>query len=294
MSPAGAEARPVPVPAWERAAGRLWHAALAGGFLVAWLTADEDTYRMHVFAGWWVVGAVLARLALAVVATPRGPLALVRPGRPAAMLAFAALVLVAVGAAGWSGVVADGHPAVEDLHEGLSNLALAAIGLHVGLVMWLVRGRWLRPRPSQRAPQPLRLLLLGGGLAAALLAAGPARAGDPARDALLAGLAKAARAEDPAFTAFSPERGEKLYRARTGANAELAACATCHGDDPTRPGRHAKTGREIRPAALSATPSRFTDPDKVTERFDRDCPAVLGRACSARDRGDYLTFLMSK
>src|SRR3546814_9516429 len=26
---------------------RLWHAVFAGGFLVAYLTADEDTYAMH-------------------------------------------------------------------------------------------------------------------------------------------------------------------------------------------------------------------------------------------------------
>ncbi|MBF0374377.1 MAG: hypothetical protein HQL39_13310, partial [Alphaproteobacteria bacterium] len=29
---------------------RPWHAVLAGGFLVAWATGDEDYYSMHVFA----------------------------------------------------------------------------------------------------------------------------------------------------------------------------------------------------------------------------------------------------
>jgi len=292
MSPAASDSPPAR--RWELAVSRLWHAALAGGFLVAWLTADEDTYRMHVFAGWWVLGVVVARLALALIGSPRGPLALRRPGRSPLMIGVAALLLLAAGLAAWSGVIADDHPSAEDLHEGLCNFALGLIGAHLAVVVWLLRGRWLRSRPADRAPAALRGLVIGGGMAASLLTAVPAWAGDPARDALLAGLAQAARAEDPAFSVFSAERGERLYRTRSGSNAELAACATCHGDDPTQPGRHAKTGREIRPAALSANPRRFTDPDKVAERFDRDCPAVLGRACSARDRGDYLTFLMTK
>jgi len=275
-----------PVGRWELPLYRLWHAALAGGFLVAFLTGDEDTYRMHVFAGWWVLAIVLTRLALAVIGSPRGPLVLKRPGRSALMSGVALLVLGMVGIAAWSGVIADDHPTVEDLHEGLANLALAGIGTHLAVVLWLARGRWLR---SATARLPA-VLILG----AAVLGAVPALAGDPARDALLAGLAQTAKAEDPAFTAFSVERGERIYRMRSGTNAELASCATCHGEDPTQPGRHAKTGREIRPAAVSANPRRFTDPDKVTERFDRDCPAVLGRACSARDRGDYLTFLSAK
>ena len=50
---------------WEFRLLRLWHAALAGGFLVAYVTADEDTYAMHVFSGYWVVGAIASRLLLA-------------------------------------------------------------------------------------------------------------------------------------------------------------------------------------------------------------------------------------
>ena len=46
--------------------------------------------------------------------------------------------------------------------------------------------------------------------------------------------------------------------------------------------------------AVSANAKRFTDAAKVDERFDRDCLTVLGRACTATERGDYVTYMASK
>lgn len=290
-------ARPVPG-RWELPALRLWHAALAGGFLVAWLTADEDTYKMHVFAGYWVLTAVALRLALAAIGTAQGPLALVRPGRSRLMIWMGGIVTAMVGVAAVTGVIADGKTAFEDVHEAMSNTALWLIPAHAALVVWVFRGRRLREKllGSARVSTAPMLLLAGLTLAvsAPLGLATPALAADPARDAILAGYAKAAKAADPGFSGFSAARGETIYRGRNTANPDFPSCATCHTDEPTRPGRHAKTGREIAPAAVSANPKRFTDAEKVEERFNRDCKTVLGRECSARDRGDFIAFLSSK
>jgi len=275
---------------WELPAQRLWHAALAGGFLVAWLTADEDTYKMHVFAGYWVLIAVALRLGLATVGTPQGPLALTRPGRSRLMIWMGSVVMTMVGIAALTGVIADGKSAFEDVHEGLSNAALWLIPAHAALVAWVFQGKRLRNKVIGAARvSAVPVLLLAG-----LVLAAPAQAADPARDAILAGYAKAAKAADPGFAGFSAARGESIYRARNTANPDFPSCATCHTDDPTQPGRHAKTGREIAPAAVSANPKRFTDAEKVEERFNRDCKTVLGRECSARDRGDFIAFLSSK
>ncbi len=43
--------------------------------------------------------------------------------------------------------------------------------------------------------------------------------------------------------------------------------------------------------AATANPKRFTDLAKVEKRFERDCVNVLGRACTAREKGDFITFL---
>lgn len=117
---------------------------------------------------------------------------------------------------------------------------------------------------------------------------------DPRRDKILADYAAAARAADPAFAGFSAERGRAIYLDPHQANAETQACATCHTSDPRRAGQHAKTGRPIEPMAVSVNPARFTDAAEVEKRFGRDCKAILGRVCTARDKGDFLTFLISQ
>ncbi|SDH20838.1 DUF1924 domain-containing protein [Roseospirillum parvum] len=116
---------------------------------------------------------------------------------------------------------------------------------------------------------------------------------DPAaeRSAILDTLAKEAKAEDPGFAGFSAQRGETLYMTEWSPGSKTPACATCHTTDPRQQGRNAKTGRPIEPMAVSAKPDRFTDPDEVAKQFRRDCDKVLGRACTATEKGDYITFL---
>ena len=135
-------------------------------------------------------------------------------------------------------------------------------------------------------------------LAAALalgLSAPIAMAADPAREAILAAYAAQAKAEDTAFAAFSAERGRSLYMGpHQGGNPETNACAACHTGNPAATGRHRKTGRGIEPMAVSVNPARFTDPDEVEKQFGRDCKNVLGRACTAREKGDFITFLSAQ
>jgi hypothetical protein len=137
-----------------------------------------------------------------------------------------------------------------------------------------------------------RKIVLTATAAALLAAAGAALgAGDPRAD-LIAGYAAQAQAEDPAFAGLSAERGRALYLGpHGGGKPETPACATCHTPDPRAMGQHQRTGRAIQPMAVSANPARFTDPAEVEKRFGRDCPNVLGRACTAREKGDFLTYL---
>lgn len=134
-----------------------------------------------------------------------------------------------------------------------------------------------------------RLLLLAL-LAMAMPSA--AMAGDARRDAILAGLAAEARKADPAFTGFSAQRGEALFRTRSaGGDARTPSCTACHTGDPRSSGRNAKTGRPIEPVAVSANPKRFTDRAEVDKHFVRDCASVLGRECTPLEKGDYVTFM---
>lgn len=122
------------------------------------------------------------------------------------------------------------------------------------------------------------------GVAALLLMAGAASA-DPARDAIISGYA------DEAGVALEAARGEALFMAdHTGGKPETPSCTTCHTRDMTASGQ-TRAGKEIAPMAVSVTPDRFTDIDKVEKWFGRNCNSVLGRACSAQEKGDILTWL---
>ena len=114
------------------------------------------------------------------------------------------------------------------------------------------------------------------------------------RDELLAQYATAAKAENASFSGFSIPRGEKLYRAKfTSGKPDTPSCTTCHADSPRSAGR-TLTGKSIDAVAVSVTPTRYTDPTKVEKWFKRNCNEVLGRECTALEKGDWLSYMISQ
>ncbi len=299
-----------------------WHALLSGAFIVAYLSSDEDTYAMHQFAGYTVLVALGLRLVAGLLVPEGSPLRLPRPTlapvrawisgalhgasqplprRP--LLALAAVFMLAfVGAAASSGAAADFVPLTEDLHEAIGELAPWIVVAHVAMVLVLYRRRARHASRETAGPRPssLRQVKAGAGSVAVLLAGliglgGVAIAGEPAREVILNAYARQAAAETPGFDGFSAARGEALYQApHVGGNPQTPACASCHSADPRVAGRNVKTGRPIKPMAVSVEPRRFTDAADVEKRFGRDCPNVLGRPCTVQEKGDFITYLSGR
>lgn len=138
----------------------LFHATLSGAFLVAYLTGDEDTYRMHVFSGYAALAALVARAIAGLAAAEGSPLRFPHPsagqvrhwvvrlaaGDPQARTArsplipwMAAALLIGVGATALSGAIADFVTSAEDLHEALGETALWIVLGHIALVLALHR-----------------------------------------------------------------------------------------------------------------------------------------------------------
>jgi len=92
------------------------------------------------------------------------------------------------------------------------------------------------------------------------------------------------------FQGFSAARGENFFKTKHG---NEWSCASCHTENPVTPGKHAKTGKVIRPFAPSANVERFTDPGKVAKWFKRNCNDVLDRVCTPQEKGDVLTYLLT-
>jgi hypothetical protein len=127
----------------------------------------------------------------------------------------------------------------------------------------------------------------------ALLPTAPAMA-DSRRDSILADLLAQAQRENPSLTGFAAERGEMLFRAQKGGGKpDTPSCTTCHGETPQTAGE-TRAGKPIDPIAVSAAPKRFTDPAEVDKWFGRNCNSVLGRECTATEKGDFITFMMGQ
>jgi hypothetical protein len=85
-------------------------------------------------------------------------------------------------------------------------------------------------------------------------------------------------------------RGEQFFNAKHG---KEWSCASCHENPPNHDTKHIVTGKVIKPLAPSANPARFTDEAKAEKWFKRNCNDVLGRDCSAQEKADALSWLMT-
>ena len=111
-------------------------------------------------------------------------------------------------------------------------------------------------------------------------------------------LAQATSAADllAAYTAqakapASVERGEAFFNKKFG--RDFDSCAACHGAVPVKNGKDLVSEKLIPPLAPAAHPARFTDRSKVDYRFRINCKDVVGRECSAGEKADLLSWLLS-
>jgi hypothetical protein len=117
---------------------------------------------------------------------------------------------------------------------------------------------------------------------------------DPRRDAILADLLAQAQQAEPGFAGFSAERGATLYQAtHTGGKQGTGSCTVCHGKSPQDTGQ-TRAGKTIEPMAVSKNPTRYTDKANVEKWFTRNCQDVLGRTCTAEEKGDFLTYMLGQ
>jgi mono/diheme cytochrome c family protein len=89
----------------------------------------------------------------------------------------------------------------------------------------------------------------------------------------------------------SAARGAEFFARKFNVSEKMPACATCHTDNAAQPGRHAITGKTIKPMAPAANAERLSDPAKVEKWFTRNCKEVVGRECGAGEKADFIAFL---
>ena len=85
-------------------------------------------------------------------------------------------------------------------------------------------------------------------------------------------------------------RGQDFF---TGKHGHEWACASCHTDKPTVEGKHASTGKAIKPMAPAVNTDRFSDAAKTEKWFRRNCNDVVGRECTAAEKADVIAWLLT-
>ena len=88
----------------------------------------------------------------------------------------------------------------------------------------------------------------------------------------------------------SPTRGEKFFNTTHG---KEWSCASCHENPPNHPTKHIVTGKVIKPLSPMSNPERFTDQAKAEKWFKRNCNDVLARECTAQEKADVLSWLLT-
>lgn len=124
--------------------------------------------------------------------------------------------------------------------------------------------------------------------ACALGLAAPAFAAGPVLETLLGELKSAGAGP------FDAARGAALWTRDDIFPGEKHACADCHGSDLTRPGKHTRTQKEIKPLAPSVNPTRLSNRAEIDKWLLRNCKSTFNRECTAQEKGDLLTYIQSR
>lgn len=77
-------------------------------------------------------------------------------------------------------------------------------------------------------------------------------------------------------------------------NGKEMACASCHTTNPANTGKHALTGKSIEPLSPAVNKKRFSDLDKVEEKFTEHCNEIIGTDCTAAEKANYIIYLLTE
>ena len=88
----------------------------------------------------------------------------------------------------------------------------------------------------------------------------------------------------------SSVRGEQIFNTKHG---KEWSCASCHENPPNHDTKHIVTGKVIKPLSPNVNSERFIDHVKVEKWFKRNCNDVLARECTAQEKADVLSWLMT-
>ena len=114
-------------------------------------------------------------------------------------------------------------------------------------------------------------------------------------DEYLASLKQEALKENANFKSFDAKRGEEIFTSKhMGKKGKEISCTSCHGIDLNKSGENIFTAKTIEPLSPKANPKRFTDLAETEKWLKRNFNDVYNREGTALEKGDVLTYIISK
>jgi hypothetical protein len=105
-----------------------------------------------------------------------------------------------------------------------------------------------------------------------------------------AGIAKSI---NPSFSGPSAEEGKVFYNRAIGVKGRKDSCSSCHTANPADNGRDVVTHKLIKPLSPVTNPQRFSDLDKVEEKFVKHCNDITGSDCTAQEKANFIAYLIT-
>lgn len=114
-------------------------------------------------------------------------------------------------------------------------------------------------------------------------------------DEFLSNLYQQAKKENPNFSGFDAKRGEMIFTSEhMGKKGKMISCASCHGMDFTKSHQNFFTGKIIEPLSPKANSARFSEIKTIEKWLKRNFNDVYVREGTAQEKGDVVTYILSK
>lgn len=109
-----------------------------------------------------------------------------------------------------------------------------------------------------------------------------------------------ARIVTPSYAGPNAEEGKVFFnrkitqfKGKTAYNKDVA-CASCHTANPADQGRHIVTGKTIKPLSPAVNAKRFTDRDKVEDKFTDHCNDIIGADCTPQEKANFIAYVLTE
>jgi len=92
----------------------------------------------------------------------------------------------------------------------------------------------------------------------------------------------------------SAVEGKQFFNRVFKNNGHEVACASCHTQNPANEGKNIITKKSIKPLSPVVNSKRFTDTHDVEDNFTKHCNDIVGADCSAQEKANFITYLLTE